>query len=61
MPVTSIEKGYEGMRKRLRKKIAKEKCLKCGDGSGVCSWRKLKTGRYVSSRVYCFNCDGEET
>ena len=45
------------MKKRLRKKLAKEYCLKCGNEDGVRGWNKLKTGRWVSTRLFCFNCD----
>lgn len=47
------------MKKRLKKKLAKEKCLKCGSEDGVAGWRKLKSGRWVSTALACFNC-GEQ-
>ena len=45
------------MKKRLRKKLSKRKCLSCGTEGGVLSHHKLKTGRWVSGKLTCFYCD----
>ena len=45
------------MKKRLRKKLGKRKCLKCGSEGGVREWYRLASGRLVMTKLTCFYCD----
>jgi hypothetical protein len=53
----AIQLGEEKVRKRLKKKLAKERCPKCGGEDGIRGWRMLRTGRWVPSELSCFHCD----
>lgn len=45
------------MKKRLKKKLAKNRCLKCGSEDGVVGWNQLKSGRWVSTELFCLDCN----
>jgi len=45
------------MRKRLKKKLGKEKCLKCNRQVGIRAYYELKTGRGVWGPFKCVYCD----
>jgi hypothetical protein len=45
------------MNKRLRKKVGKYKCLKCGSEDGVRGYTLLKTGKWVCGPLACMYCD----
>jgi len=52
-----VNVGEQRMKKRQYKKLAKNRCMKCGNTGGVVEYRILKTGRWMPSRLYCFYCD----
>jgi hypothetical protein len=45
------------MRKRLKKKVGKYRCLKCGSEDGVWQWFNFSTRKMIPSRLYCLYCD----
>jgi hypothetical protein len=45
------------VRKRLRKKIGKRQCLKCGSSDGVRQWSPDRNGKFRVSRLACYHCD----
>jgi predicted RNA-binding Zn-ribbon protein involved in translation (DUF1610 family) len=45
------------MKKRIYKKAAKNRCMKCGGTSGQAAYWRLKTGRWIVGPLKCDKCD----
>jgi len=45
------------MNKRIKKKMARDRCPKCRTREGIVQHYQLRSGKWVALFIYCFECD----